>query len=152
MKILWIAAADSLAHNKCWVKAPITVCQFVVCPLLAIHPIWIKEGEEKGRGWGFAYGQIVPDTFFLTHFHHCSWNSTCAFTLMEPQAPSHQSPFLLPLLPLWCTVLQGKLPKYMPSAWTTLSCSGCYWPFSRCWQLIVSTSNLNDSHLHIWIP
>ena len=72
---------------KYWVKAPVTVFQFVGGPLLAIHP-HADQGRREIREWlVVCLWANSAWQFFLTHLHHCCWDSMCAFTLTEPQAP-----------------------------------------------------------------
>lgn len=101
----------------------------------------IKEGKK--REWlRFCLWADSAWHFFLMHFRHCCWDSMCAFTLTEPQVLGPPGSFLLPLLPLWRAVLQGKLPEHMPCAWTTIPC----WLLLAILQMLAtdtfSTSNV----------
>lgn len=71
------------------------------------------------------------------------------FIFLQISEPGNGSVFLFYVFdaPSSRTVLL----KHMPSAWTTLSCFGCYWTFPQmvATDTFLSTSNLGDSYIYI---
>lgn len=113
-----------------------------------------RSRKERNRGEVeiLLMGKQCLTLFFLTHVHHCCWDSMRASTLIEPQALGPPSSSCL-----FCHLDALSSKASYQSTCHVLGLlypvPGCCWPFSRCWQLILFPPVMwVTQHLHMWIP